>query len=428
MRRHTVVFAASGNLGASRARWLGPIESHWPGDDFPEVRPQLLDTFVESLESATSCAQPPEPTTALLVFGPDDSPRTIDRAVEAMLARSLPGVVLLEDPSAWRPFQRHGILYESWSRDPAVLAAMLFSLAERQSVVSVLAREIAISQRCHGGIRTEMERLHEELHLAALLQREFTSSAVPKVPGLDIGVLFRPVNFVSGDVYTVQDLGNNQAAFFIADAVGHGVPAALLTMVLTNSLITTEFSGTDRRVLEPIEVLSRLNRRLCDSCLGSGRFATALYGVLDAVTGMVHVAGAGHPYPLVLSPGMAREIVTQGPLLGVFPEAHFTQASFRLAPQETLLLYTDGLEAAFPRPLSPHQNPFYRGRNYLEQLANLVAPDTDQRSTLSLVLGELGHLLDEQLGSLHQVDDVTALAISPAQTPISRPVQRPLAA
>jgi serine phosphatase RsbU (regulator of sigma subunit) len=183
--------------------------------------------------------------------------------------------------------------------------------------------------------------------------------------------------------------------------VGHGVPAALLTMVLTSSLNTTEGG----RVLEPAEVLRQLNERLCTSCLGSGRFATALYGVVDGKRGEVKLAGAGHPYPVRVSRAGAMEVKTEGPLLGVFPGADFTQAEFELHPSDTLLLYTDGFEAMFPER---DDAPEWGGRTYLRELTRMVGGERD----LNHCLAELEGLLDEQSGSLHQADDLTAVVIA----------------
>jgi len=209
-------------------------------------------------------------------------------------------------------------------------------------------------------------------------------------------------------------LGDGSAAFFLADAVGHGVPAALLTMVLTSSLTTTEHEGGELRILEPREVLERLNNRLCQSCLGSGRFATALYGVIDGRTGKVRVAGAGHPWPLVISKSGTTELRAEGPLLGVFPDAEFTQAEATLTPGQTLLLYTDGFEALFPHASSrTTDEPRWNGREYLQSMSRLVGEA--EEGGLTGALHQIELLLDEQSGSLHQSDDITAVAIAPME-------------
>src|SRR5262245_54966738 len=213
MRRHAITYATSANIAAARLRWVKALETAWPVAGAVEFRATGLDQLVATMES-----KPPaigSPACALVVFGPGETNATIDRTVEALLNANIGAVCLMDNPDTWRPFQRQGIIFDGSDAAPEIVAAMLYALAERQPAVDVLAREIVLVQRCQGGIRQEMDRIHEELHLAAAIQREFTSAALPQVDGLDLGVVFRPVNFVSGDIYNVRPLGPGRAAFFV---------------------------------------------------------------------------------------------------------------------------------------------------------------------------------------------------------------------
>ncbi len=229
------------------------------------------------------------------------------------------------------------------------------------------------------------------------------------------------MNYVSGDIYNVERLDDRTLGFFIADAVGHGVPAALLTMVLSHSLTTTEpgLDGEARRVITPSRVLSALNDRLCLARSINGRFATAVYGTIDVPTRRVKLCGAGHPPPILSSRTGSRMIETDGPLLGVFPEATFAEVEFRIEDNETLLLYTDGLEASFNN-LSRSGASREANNKYLKRVSDLfLSSETDLESEID----DLSHLLDEQAGSLHQPDDVTALAIRAAAVQVVEPLR-----
>lgn len=402
MARQTLYIATSESLSESEARFAQLVTSAWP-----DAKPRLSRlTFVQLMQelSRGSLGQ-----RAVLLFVERGVPMaTVDRVIEDLQASSTPAVILAEDTPRWRPMQSQGVIVQAWDSQPAPVAAMLFALAERQQLVDVLSRELAITQRAQAGVRAEVERMHEELHLAAGVQHEFTAAPLPRVDGLDMGVLYRPVNAVSGDIYSVRRLTEHMLAFFIADAVGHGVPAALLTMILTNTLITAdqhhaEFRGTVEHAT-PAEVMERLNRRLVDGAMHTGRFATGVYGVFDVRTHQVTVSGGGHPAPMVVGRHGTRELSTEGPLLGVFPDAEFTQASTVLEAGETLLLYTDGLEAAFPRAVAKGAAPAHT------QHVRDVMLRHDMEGA-SAALSHLELLLDEQAGSLHQADDITVLAI-----------------
>jgi serine phosphatase RsbU (regulator of sigma subunit) len=319
----------------------------------------------------------------------------------------MPCLVLTEDHERWSAWQHPAMILQSWTQDPGVLSGMLFALIERQKFVDSLSRELALAMRCHAGVRSEIERMHEELHLAAGIQHEFTAAAMPKVPGLEFGVIYRPVNMVSGDIYNVREIEPGVVSFFVADAVGHGVPAALLTMVLTNSLISSEENhrGTTSRRCSPAQVLAKLNHRLVEGSAASGRFATAVYGHLHAATGEVVLASAGHPLPLIVNAHGTREIDAQGPLLGVFPDASFEEVRFTLAPGETLSVFSDGLEAAFGSGGGKAKQAPTR---HLEALSSALRMPSHAAAD---PLGELDLAIDEQTGSLHQLDDVTVLAL-----------------
>jgi sigma-B regulation protein RsbU (phosphoserine phosphatase) len=417
MRQHLIVFVACEGAEGVLSRAAATLREAWPGTREPQVQFLQIEGLRAMIESRE--ARAPRPSAVCAVLGTQERPAEVDRLLETLESGNIPALCLSANAEAWHPFQRGGILFQRHDLNPAVLAGMLFTLAERQSAVESLSREVYLAQRCQGGIRMEIDRLHEEMHMAAAVQRELLPTQMPDVPGLDFGMIFRPVNYVSGDIYDVQRLDADHVGFFIADAVGHGVPAALLTMILTYSLAPTEgLSGEIQRIIEPGLVLKRLNDRLSNARAGSGRFATAVYGVINVVTRRVRIAGAGHPPPLLMRRGESRAIETEGPLLGVFPDAVFDQVEFTLEEGQTLLLYTDGLECAFPSDSAPRDRLHTATKRYLDHFRELVAGEGD--ASPHTIMDELTGRLDEQAGSLHQSDDVTALAISPRRVEARR--------
>src|SRR5262249_24713806 len=152
---------------------------------------------------------------------------------------------------------------------------------------------------------------------------------------------------VSGDIYDVIRLGDDHVGLFLADAVGHGVPAALMTMVLRQSLQPLEMRKSGSRIRPPGEVLTQLNQAMIERQGGATRFATALYGVLDCRSRVLTLSGAGHPHPLrISSDGVCSELKTSGGLLGVFPDDTFAGIEVDLAAGDRLLFFTDGFEQA----------------------------------------------------------------------------------
>lgn len=400
-----------GGEGKSPPALVQAILREWPAGE--TAAPSIATATMEEMLSGSpgeGGVDGPGGLCLLCLDGAEPA-RVLWQLVDAVERRHAAALVLAPTVTeAHRGIQQGGVLVQRRDADPRLLAAMLFALQQRQTTVDQLGRELEIAQASHGGLRGEIDRMHEELALAARVQAEFLPKQMPTLDGLDFAVLFRPAQYVSGDFYSIEALDESRVAFFIADAVGHGVPAALLTMVIARAITPREFGPGGWRTLEPSEVLSRLNRVLCEHQHGTNRFATAIYGIIDAATGRVTLAGAGHPPPLLVGEGLTRKIETDGPLLGVFEDAVFDQVNFELHDGRRLLLYTDGFEVAFPNPDAQGRKLKIPTTNYLGRLLRVGedGPGYDLRQRMDA----LAAALDEQAGSLHQPDDVTALAIA----------------
>jgi phosphoserine phosphatase RsbU/P len=388
-------------------RWLEPVARSWPAGEVraKHLTPDQLAAQLE-LDARDSHDRPCSP---LLIVAANGQSGRVCQLIDSLHLLMIPAIVLY--PSVTPDLRRHesdGVIVASHETAPEILAGMLYALSRRQQTVRRVASELRVSQAAQGGVSGAIQRLQDELSLAADVQKEFLPSALPEVEGLEFGVIFRPVGYVSGDVYDLFVIDERTVGFFIADVVGHGVPAALLTVALCRGLETSERTGAGVRVRPPHEVLARLNDDLVSRQLSGQRFATAIYGVIDRVTHRVTMSSAGHPPPLLVSPGGVREVDSSGPLLGVFPDAEFDDIAFDLGADESLVLYTDGMETAFPEA-----GQFVRPtKAYRERFSRLIEARHVRGLAMSAAMQEIADELDNQSGSLHGVDDITSLAIA----------------
>ncbi|MEO1129118.1 MAG: PP2C family protein-serine/threonine phosphatase, partial [Planctomycetota bacterium] len=308
-----------------------------------------------------------------------------------------------------------GVLVLDDDAPPGVIAATLATLAVRQSSVDHLRRELSIARRFQGGLSGQMDKLHEELQLAAIVQKELLPKSIPSVPGFDMHVFFRSAGYVSGDIYDVQRLDEHRLGFFVADAVGHGVPAALMTMIIARGMHMTQIRQGEVETLSPAEVLCELNRDLSRQEGNAPRFATAVCGILDGRDRTVRLAGAGHPHPLVLrADGTHRPVETTGGLLGIFAEDSFEEVTVQLEEDELLVVYSDGFETAFPEDGVGGYERRLPTRNYIRCFDQSAAHWRNDGLTAAAM--HLAEQVNEQSGSLHQIDDLTAMLIAPNST------------
>jgi sigma-B regulation protein RsbU (phosphoserine phosphatase) len=190
------------------------------------------------------------------------------------------------------------------------------------------------------------DNLAEQLRLAGLVQQDFLPTELPDTDEVQWVSIFIPAEWVSGDIYDVLRIDEQHIGFYVADVVGHGMPAALLTIFLKQALVMRETYEKNYRIFSPAEVIQNLNVRMAAQKLSGYQFATCCYCLVDTQTFNVTCARAGHPYPVLIRRNKQPELIEmRGSLLGIFESAEYVQNRIQMEPGDKLLLYSDGLEA-----------------------------------------------------------------------------------
>jgi serine phosphatase RsbU (regulator of sigma subunit) len=281
--------------------------------------------------------------------------------------------------------------------------ALLQKIDEVQREMDGLRSELNVLRRRDETLNFYLNRLDDELRLAARLQQDFLPKTLPQLGNVRFSTLFRPAGYVSGDLYDVMRLDEHHVGFYLADAVGHGMPAALLTMFIKHSLVTKEIHPGGYRLLRPSEALSRLNDDLIGQNLDNATFATALYGMINAKTLELTMACAGHPMPVMLREnGTLESVQCQGCLLGIFPGEVYRDFTVQLVPGDRMIMFTDGVEVAFDDPASGNPD------RWRDELVNRRMLPSD------VLLEEFSNSADRESGSLQPKDDLTMIVMDVA--------------
>ncbi|OAH14904.1 SpoIIE family protein phosphatase [Streptomyces jeddahensis] len=264
-------------------------------------------------------------------------------------------------PVSWPLAQRFD--RQSWAFLPLIvagrtigawLAAFTYPVSftpDERSVLTTVARMLAQALSRAGTAESERE-------LTDGLQRSMLPTLGPEIPGMNVAARYVPTGGglqVGGDWYDMIPLPSGRIALVIGDVQGHDVRAAGLMGQLRIALRAYASEGH-----RPDAVLSRANRFLhgitdsltYGSTAGPGpsedpepRFATCLYVEADPKTGVLEIARAGHPDPVIrMGDGTVLKRPTAGGLpLGVDPDVDYPTTEFALEPGETMLICTDGL-------------------------------------------------------------------------------------
>jgi serine phosphatase RsbU (regulator of sigma subunit) len=180
-------------------------------------------------------------------------------------------------------------------------------------------------------------RITEDLQQARAFQQRILP-ILPAHPRVRFAAAYRPAEMVGGDVYDVFALGDGRFRLFVADATGHGVQAAMRTMILK-----AEYDRIKDEVDAPEAVLAALNRRIVALYPDLALHCTAacLDLRLDDDGVAARYASAAHP-PLLQVGVETTTRYEPGPFVGVSADATFDGQAFRAARGDRLFLFTDG--------------------------------------------------------------------------------------
>ncbi len=292
-----------------------------------------------------------------------------------MIKNDLFGVMLVEEDSDARRFR-----------------------PKRVEIVNSIAQQVALSiQNEH--LQREMvnrERLEHEVHLARQIQKTFLPEHLPEIAGWNLAATWITARQVGGDFYDVFELPGGRLGLFIADVSDKGIPAALF-MALTRTLVRAVVFDTP----SPADAMRRVNALIIPDNQ-QGMFVTAVYGVLTLESGEFTYANAGHNPPLWLcgAKRTMKSLRRTGAALGIIEDVPMEDRTITLAPDDFLLLYTDGLTEAF----SPDDETY--GEERLQQVLEAA-----EVATARGVLDVLEVSVRQFMGPLPPADDLTMLGV-----------------
>jgi sigma-B regulation protein RsbU (phosphoserine phosphatase) len=211
------------------------------------------------------------------------------------------------------------------------------------AVLELLASHVAIiieKVRLHEQM-VEKKRIEAQLEIARQVQLELLPDHDPELTGFDVSAYVFPTEEVSGDYYDWVRIFDDQIGIIVADAVGKGIPAALLMSFLRASLRAGVQAG-----YAPHIAMSKVNNLLWDS-VEEHQFITGIYGILDETNRTFVYSNAGHNPPLLIKPDGEYRFVEYGDTpLGMFYDARYHQHFIRFDQGQTMVMYTDGITEA----------------------------------------------------------------------------------
>ncbi|MDH5424703.1 MAG: SpoIIE family protein phosphatase [Gammaproteobacteria bacterium] len=261
----------------------------------------------------------------------------------------------------------------------------------------------------------QIRELETELKIGRKIQSGFLPEKLPEIDGWELADYFHAARECAGDFYDAFIVDRNgQLAFIIADVADKGVGAALF-MTLFRSLLRAStnaekyfdsniFIGDKNTANMPEELLLRsislTNNYISMTHGRSNMFATVFFSMIDLKTGDISYVNCGHETVEIIGDKKIKyELGTTGPVVGLFPGAHFEVKKAHLDEGDILLGYTDGVTEAMN---------IYNEQYGMERLQNYLCNST--QSTEDVLSGIEADIRKFTLGAT-QSDDITMLAL-----------------
>jgi sigma-B regulation protein RsbU (phosphoserine phosphatase) len=243
----------------------------------------------------------------------------------------------------------------------------------------------------------EGQRIAEQMRLAGTIQRRMIPRESPVILGLDIAADYIPCFDVGGDFYDFLRISHTCIGLAIADVIGKGIPAAIMTSSFRGALRAYTDSKIGEDTVE--EIIKKLNKMACRECK-DGEFVSMFYSIIDVKAMTITYCNCGHDPTVLIRGAEIMELEKGGLVLGLEPQAEYETATLRLKDGDCLLFYTDGLTDAVN-----FDGQFWGRKNLLETAKKYINGPAEH-----MVKNILGYRR-RFVGLAHQTDDTSIIVV-----------------
>lgn len=192
----------------------------------------------------------------------------------------------------------------------------------------------------------ELATTRQQLELAGSIQRRLLPGDTGTYSGLQLSGFNLACDETGGDFYDFMKFADGRILLVLADAVGHGIGAAMIAHIARASLRALLHNAHNG--VELGEVCGSLNQLMAED-LNSSEFMTMFIGIYDPGSRVLEYVNAGHPHPLIVCENgeNLRELESNGIPVGIISDMQYN--AMRTAPLNAgdhVLIRSDGIEEA----------------------------------------------------------------------------------
>jgi phosphoserine phosphatase RsbU/P len=212
----------------------------------------------------------------------------------------------------------------------------------------LLAENLAYRQHLEAAnakLEATLNRLEEDEESGRRIQFALLPQARIRFEDYECSRFLATSAILSGDFVDYFSIDPNRFGFYMADVSGHGVPSAVITVLLKSYVgrYVEDFRHYgDQTILDPAALLAALNRQILDG--HHGKYLTMFYGVVNLATSRLDFANGGQfPFPLLADGKAVSEIGGRSRPVGLFSDASYVNQQLVLPQHFALRLFSDGV-------------------------------------------------------------------------------------
>ncbi len=192
-------------------------------------------------------------------------------------------------------------------------------------------------------INRTLDDLKKDISIAKKIQGSLMQKKFSHIKHLIFEVSYIPLDEVGGDIYDISEINQKYTRIFLADATGHGVQAALITMAIKG-----EYESFKNSTSSPKKLLRNLNNDFVTKFGAIHSFFSCILVDIYPEKNKIVYASAGHPDQIIQKKNWEiKNLSRTGKLMGLMKDVEFEEIEVPFDKGDKLFLFTDGLFEEF---------------------------------------------------------------------------------
>lgn len=257
-----------------------------------------------------------------------------------------------------------------------------------------LTLEMKVTERTKE-LNQSLDTIRKDLLLAKKIQQSTLTYKKPDTIPINISTTYIPMSEVGGDFFNISYPSEGVCRFFLADATGHGVQAALITMAVKGIYDTLKDTESD------LSSLARtFNEKFIEKYGSLNTFFTGIILDIDTNSKKIRHVSLGHPPCLLVRKNEIIFLEKTGRMIGINKTSNYPIKENDYISGDNVYLFTDGIFEEF----NEQREEFGEERTYRVILENNLL---GVEGCINALLKEI----DSFLGSEPKQDDVTIVGV-----------------